>query len=197
MHDDVVRLLHSRRGHFRLESGHHGDLWLDLEALCLHPGAVRRLAEELAARLRRHDIQVVCGPLVEGAFVGLLVASGLDVSFVYSQPGPAQAPRALYPLEYRLPGGIRSAVAGRRVAIINDVVNAGSAVRGTYADLQACDARVVAIGALAVLGDEALAFARQQGVALEALASLPNELWTPMDCPLCAAAVPLEATAAR
>lgn len=24
-------------GHFLLESGHHGDLWLDLELLCLRP----------------------------------------------------------------------------------------------------------------------------------------------------------------
>src|SRR5262245_33475515 len=47
----VGRLLARRTGHFRLESGHHGDLWLDLERLCLRPEPVQRLAAALAKRL--------------------------------------------------------------------------------------------------------------------------------------------------
>ncbi len=47
----IESLLASRKGHFLLESGHHGDLWLDLELLCLRPGPVRRIAVELAAQL--------------------------------------------------------------------------------------------------------------------------------------------------
>jgi hypothetical protein len=30
MSEDVLDLLPRRRGHFLLESGHHGELWLDL-----------------------------------------------------------------------------------------------------------------------------------------------------------------------
>jgi len=32
MAENVLELLSARRGHFLLESGHHGDLWFDLEA---------------------------------------------------------------------------------------------------------------------------------------------------------------------
>ena len=63
---ELVRLLPSRKGHFRLESGHHGDLWLDLELLCLRPEPVQRTAAHLAARLAAHQVEVVCGPLIEG-----------------------------------------------------------------------------------------------------------------------------------
>ena len=41
MRDDVLSLLAARKGHFLLESGHHGDLWLDLELLCLRPRLVQ------------------------------------------------------------------------------------------------------------------------------------------------------------
>src|SRR5437867_1326114 len=140
MQKEVVSLLAMRKGHFQLESGHHGDLWLDLELLCLRPKAVRRFAAELARRLSRHDVGAVCGPLVEGAFVALMVASELDVEFSYSERFANLQSDALYPVEYRIPRALRATVRRRRVAIVNDVINAGSAVRGTFADLKACGA---------------------------------------------------------
>jgi len=69
MQEQVARLLPQREGHFVFESGHHGQVWLDLELLLLHPERVQPLAEALADRLRGHQVTAVCGPLVEGAFV--------------------------------------------------------------------------------------------------------------------------------
>jgi orotate phosphoribosyltransferase len=192
MHDEVARLLPARTGHFRFESGHHGERWLDLERLCLQPEPIERLATALAERVRRHDIEIVCGPLVEGAFVALMVASTLDLPFVYTQRFAAPDSRGLFPVKYRLPRVLRPEVRGRRVAIVNDVVGAGSAIRGTWEDLVACGARPTAIATLAVMGDSAAAFASREGLALETLASFPFVLWTPDACPLCAAGVQLE-----
>jgi orotate phosphoribosyltransferase len=193
MHDDVLRLLPARQGHFRLESGHHGELWLDLERLCLDPEPVRRLAAKIAARLSRHRVEAVCGPLIEGAFVGLMVASELAVPFTYAQPrARAQSSPSFYPVDYRIPAVLRGAVRGKRVAIVNDVINAGSAVRGTFFDLESCGAEVAAIGTLAVLGQWAARFAAEKQVPLETIASLANDVWAPTDCPLCARGVPLE-----
>lgn len=42
--DELVRLAELRRGHFALESGHHGDLWLDLDRLFVEPWVVAPLA---------------------------------------------------------------------------------------------------------------------------------------------------------
>ena len=39
------------QGHFQLESGHHGDLWLELETLCLHLANLQPFAAQLAAKL--------------------------------------------------------------------------------------------------------------------------------------------------
>lgn len=191
MHEDVIALMPARRGHFLLESGHHGDLWLDLELLCLTPARVRPLAARLAARLASYRIEAVCGPLVEGAFVALMVAAELGVPFSYAERFPNPESQALFSVDYRVPRALRARVRGKRVAVVNDVINAGSAVRGALLDLHACAAQPVAIATLLVLGSSASQLAADRGVALETLASLPNNLWTPAECPLCVRRVPL------
>lgn len=190
--DEVTRLWPARKGHFLLESGHHGELWLDLELLCLRPERIRQQAAQIAARLAVHNVEAVCGPLVEGAFVALMVSEKLGLAFTYAERFAHGSKDALYPVQYRLPRALRNVVRGKRVAIVNDVVNAGSAVRGTFADLQACGAQPVAIAALVVLGQSAAKFAADHRLALEKIASLPNEIWVPAECPLCGRGIPLE-----
>jgi orotate phosphoribosyltransferase len=195
MKDKLLSLVRGRQGHFRLESGHHGDLWFQLETLCLHSRELRPFGARLAAQLVRYEVEVVCGPLVEGAFVALLVALELGCDFAYAERFADTTREGLFPVEYRLPRALQPVVKGKRVAIVNDVISAGSAVRGTYSDLQAIGANVVAIGSLLALGDAISEFAAGLGVALELLERMPNNLWTPSQCPLCAAGTPLEIVA--
>ncbi len=192
MREDLLALLAARHGHFRFESGHHGTLWLDLELLFLQPHRIRPFAVEIARRLRGTAVEAICGPLVEGAFVAQMVAEELALPFSYSEPLHNADAAGLYTVAYRLPAPLRPTVRGKRVAIVNDVINAGSAVGATYADLQDCDAQPIAIGALLVLGGWSAAFAAQHELRLESIAAEPSDLWTPDACPLCAAGTPLD-----
>lgn len=193
MQHDLIAALDGRNGHFRLESGHHGDLWLNLELLCVQPRGLRSFTSALATRLAQHGVEAVCAPLIEGAFVGVMVAAELGVDFYYADRIPcAERAGELFPVEYRVPTPLRSHAAGKSIAIVNDVTNAGSAVRGTVNDLEVIGARPCAIGSLLVLGMAAAAYAATKRIPLEALASVPNTLWTPDACPLCAAGIPLE-----
>jgi orotate phosphoribosyltransferase len=192
MKEHLLSLVRGREGHFLLESGHHGNLWYQLETLCLRSRDMRPFAGRLAARLAPYGVEVVCGPLVEGAFVALLVSLELGCDFVYAERFADTGRGGLFPVEYRLPKSLQTSVKGKRVAIVNDIISAGSAVRGTYLDLQALGARVVAIGALLALGDSINGFAGEHHIPLEILERMPNNLWTPAKCPLCAAAMPLE-----
>ena len=45
---EVAALLPWRKGHYKFESGHHGDTWLNLELLCVQPEPVEQLATVLA-----------------------------------------------------------------------------------------------------------------------------------------------------
>jgi orotate phosphoribosyltransferase len=192
MKELLLSLVRGRQGHFLLESGHHGDLWYQLETLCLHSRDIRPFAGQLAGQLARYEVEVVCGPLVEGAFVALLVSVELGCEFTYAERFADTRREGLFPVEYRLPKSLQPAVKGKRVAIVNDVINAGSAVRGTFFDLQEHGAEVVAIGALLALGDAINEFAGEHHISLELLEQMPNNLWTPSECPLCAEAMPLE-----
>ena len=197
MQDEVVRLLPIRHGHFRLESGHHGNLWLDLELLCLRPEPIRRLAAQIAIRLATYHVEAICGPLIEGAFVALIAAEELGVAFTYAErfadrEREDRKSDVLYTVEYRLPRALREMVRGKRVAIVNDVINAGSAIRGTFSDLRACGAEPVVIAALAILGESAAKFAADHNLALETMARLPNEIWAPAECPLCVRRISVE-----
>ena len=187
MRDEILALFGARRGHFRYESGHHGDLWLEIEPLYQRPGRVRILAAELARKLSTLEIESVCGPLVGGAFLAQMVALELDVEFSFAEQFTRATSDGLFPIGYRIPPALREGVRGRRTAIVDDVINAGSAVRGAFVDLIVCGAKPVALAALLVLGPSAESIAAEQGLALESLARITSSLWEPIACPLCAA----------
>ncbi len=198
MQDEVLDLFAARKGHFRFESGHHGDLWLEIPPAYLYPSRLRRHVKRLAQMLEAHRLDAVCGPMVEGAFLAEMVAEELEAEFYYAEQFARPRADGLYPIGYRIPEALRSTVAGRRVAVVDDVINAGSAIRGAIEDLQACCAQVVAIGALLTLGNPASELAKAAGVPLERLSRLPkNNLWEPASCPLCAAGELLEDPAER
>src|SRR5712691_12562834 len=181
-----------RSGHFRFESGHHGDRWLEPDLLLQRPTELRPFAIALSQRLRRHRFEVICGPLTGGAFLAQMVAEQCDVAFAFAERFAPPPSNALYQLRYRIPDVFRDGLRTASVAIVNDITNAGSAVRGTYEDLVACGARPVALGTLIAFGAWSTRFANDHDLALEALERLANNLWTPDECPLCVAGEPLQ-----
>jgi orotate phosphoribosyltransferase len=180
---DILELLEARRGHFLLESGHHGELWLELDRLFERPARLEPFAAELGSRLAAHGIGGVCGPLTGGAFIAQTVATKLDLEFSWAERSGSG---------YRIPEALRTRLAGMAVAIVDDVVNAASAAGATLEQLRDSGARPVAIGALVTLGATPEAFAQREGLALERLATMENTLWNPAECPMCAAGEPLE-----
>jgi orotate phosphoribosyltransferase len=190
--DAILGLVSGRRGHFRLESGYHGDLWLDLDCLFARPGRLAPLVARLTEILRPYEVAGVCGPLVGGAFLAQSVAPSLEVEFSYTERTPSPASGGLYQARYRLPAAFSSRVQGKRIAIVDDVMSAGSAARATYAELRALGAHRVVVGALLFLGSAGVDFFERESLAIEPVARLPYSLWSPPECPLCAAGVPLQ-----
>jgi orotate phosphoribosyltransferase len=190
----VARLAQPRRGHFDLGTGFHGDLWLDLDVLFLRPARLRPYVQWLSARLDAHQIDAVCGPLEGGAFLALAVADVLDTAFVpagrapgTSAPGTSAQPQA----GYRLPPGVARSAAGWRVAIVDDAINAGTAVQACFGLLAEIGAVPVAVGALLALGRAAAAVEATMSVPCYAAATVPSQVWPATDCPLCVTGIPL------
>jgi orotate phosphoribosyltransferase len=186
MEATILDLMPVRRGHFALESGHHGDLWLDLDSLFLRPAKLQPLARALARRLAAHGVEAIVGPLVGGALVAQVVAAELDLRFAF-----AERRASARGVDYVIPQAVHRHLRERSVAVVDDAINAGSATRATIAALTAMGARPIAVGALLILGETALPHFATHGLAVETLARLANVLWEPAHCPLCAAGEPL------
>jgi orotate phosphoribosyltransferase len=191
---DVFDALPSRRGHFALESGYHTDLWITLDALFVDPAAMGPYVAALAERLRAHAPTAICGPLLGGAFLAQALATELAVRFFMMEPAPAAAgaEAALFTARYRLPSGQVPHVRGQRVAVVDDVISAGSSVRAAISGLSEAGASIVAVGALLVLGDAALRHFEAQAVPVERLGERGFPLWHPAECALCRAGIAIE-----
>jgi len=193
MNNELLELFETRSGHFRLESGHHGNLWLEIPRAFFRPGRLRPHARRFARLLVVDRMDAICGPLVEGAFLGQMVAEELDLEFCFAEQFPQPSKDGLFPVGYRVPASLRSRIKGKRVAVVDDAINVGSAVGGTIEDLKTCGVRLVAIGALLQLGDRAADLAHANAAPLVTLTRLESDtLWSPAECPLCRAGAPLD-----
>ena len=192
MTDDFLKALPVRRGHFLLESGYHTDLWFTLDALFVDPQRIAPQVAALSDLLRPYSISGVCGPLLGGAFLAHAVAAHMGVRFYFCEPAPAKTDGALFSAEYRLSPELRTQVGNERIAIVDDMISAGSSVRATASELDAAGASTVVVGTLVLLGVRAEAYFSDRGVPLVAVTREEFKLWTPSECSLCRTGIPLE-----
>lgn len=183
-----LELLSINRGHFALESGMHGDVWFDLEPVFTRPDLLQCLIDRLAAKLRRQRLSAICGPLFGGAIAGYSVALRLKIRFFFTERiVEADAAAGTTIVRYELPRALRSAVAGRRIGVVDDVINAGSAVTKSCDALRKYGADPVIFASLLTVGGSSpkeLPGAYPPVVSLE---HLESNLWKPDVCPLCRA----------
>jgi orotate phosphoribosyltransferase len=194
--DSFSSLFPAHSGHFLLESGHHGDLWLELDALWSQPLQLAPVVSTLAHELAKFRPDAICGPKTGGAHLARLIAQELGLPFYATEKNPTPAPdtsaadHGLNRTTYSLPPADHGSVRQRRIALVDDVINAGSATRASLTELVSCGAQPVVIGALLVLNKSAARLARKHGLPLVSLAQRTANLWTPAHCPLCSQGVP-------
>jgi len=191
MNKSFQGMLDINRGHFLLESGLHGDVWIDLEKVFLHPYVLMPFINKLASLVSAYDLSTVCGAMVGGAFVAYSVAETLGLEFTYTERHVNAHQGAQYEVRYELPQTLRSAVADRRVGIIDDVINAGSAVKRTYEELKSCGATTVVLASLLTVGGKSPKRLSGEYPPIVTLEHLESNLWKPSDCPLCNSGKPL------
>jgi orotate phosphoribosyltransferase len=184
---EVVQLARPRPGHFDLGTGYHGDVWLDLDALLLRPALLRPYVRWLAERLSEHSADAVCGPLEGGGFLAYALADRLGAAFLpgYRAPAGRPGPATGYRLP-QVPGGI----GGWRVAVVDDAVNAGTAVAACLREIRDRGAVPVAVAALLSAGEASATVLARMHVPFYAAGTIPSRAWRAGQCPLCTAGLP-------
>src|SRR6185295_6183609 len=98
------------------------------------------------------DAEILCGPATGGLIVAQWTALVLDLPAVFAEHN---APRSSAELRGRFAfhRGYDRLVAGKRVLVVDDVVNTGQSIRQTVAAVRAAGGEVLAAGALVDRGN--------------------------------------------
>lgn len=160
-----------QRGHFKLSSGRHSDVYVQKFRVFENPRLTCAFGEAIAERFAdRFDVVAspAVGAIVLGFAVGL--ASGKRTIFAERVEGSLDLRRgfALVPHE--------------RVLVVEDVITTGSSARAVVDLVKARGGIPIGIAALI---DRADASRASLGAPLDALLDLHVESWDAEDCRLC------------
>jgi orotate phosphoribosyltransferase len=167
--------------HVVYTSGRHGAAYVNKDAVYPHTRRVSDLCRLLADSARALRPEVVCGPALGGIILSQWTAHHLGALAIYAEklPGGGLALRR----------GYDRLAAGRRVLVVEDVLNTGGSVRDTVSAVRAAGGEVVAVAALCNRG--AVTAAALDVPAVMALLELSLDSWDAAACPLCRDGVPV------
>ena len=159
------------RGHFRLTSGLHSDIYLQSALVLQHPEHAARLGEALAAPFVSTRAQTVLAPAIGGILVAHEVARALGVRALFTEREEGVM---------RLRRGF-ALTAGERCLVVEDVITTGGSTHEVMDCVRAAGGDVVGVGSLIDRSGGGAAF----DVTRVALATVNATTWAPESCPLC------------
>jgi len=159
------------RGHFRLTSGLHSDIYLQSALVLQHPVHAEALGRALADSFRSAGARTVLAPAIGGILVAHEVARALGVRALFTEREEGVM---------RLRRGF-SLEPGEPCLVVEDVITTGGSTREVVQCVEGLGGRVVGVGSLIDRSGGAAAFP----VKRVALATVTAATFKPEDCPLC------------
>ena len=168
------------KGHFVLSSGRHSDEYWEKFRLLEWPRVTEQLCRQIAERYRMGAISAVIGPTTGGALLAQEVARQLDARCLLAEPASSggRELRRGFKLNAFAP-----------VLIVDDVLTTGLSLRETLSAIEPYQPDIVGIEVLIDRSEGTVP--RQFSVPCHALLSVTAQTYSPTDCPMCAAGVPL------
>ena len=165
------------KGHFLLTSGLHSPVYWEKFRILQFPKYTEQLCRLIADHFRSQEIQVVAGPTIGGIILAHEVARQLGVRSIFAEKDSSGE---------RTFRRSQSLEPGERVLIVDDVLTTGGSIHEVMAAVNALDGDITGIGVL-VDRTQGTDF----GVPFFCCHRAETITYTPEDCPLCAANIPL------
>jgi orotate phosphoribosyltransferase len=159
------------RGHFRLTSGLHSDIYLQSALVLQYPEDAAALGEGLAAAFRADRVQTVLAPAIGGILVAHEVARALGVRALFTEREQGVM---------RLRRGFTLS-AGERCLVVEDVITTGGSTREVVQCVEEHGGVMVGVGSLIDRSGGTATFP----VKYVPLATLTAATYPPASCPLC------------
>ena len=166
-----------KQGHFLLASGLHSPVYWEKFRILQYPAFTEKLCRLIARHYGGQKIDVVAGPTTGGIILAFETARQLGVRGIFAEKeGNVRA--------FRRDFEIRP---GEHVLIVDDILTTGSSVRDTVDAVAKLRGINVGIGVLVDRSEQNLSFDLPFFSCIRA----PATVYSPQECPLCAAHVPL------
>src|SRR3954451_16234764 len=138
--------------HFVYISGDHGSGWIDKDAIYPHTERIEQLCRAMANLVRDWNIEMVCGPATGGLVIAEWTAHELGVLSLFTEHDPTPQAGALRG-RFILRRGYDRLVSGRRVLVVDDIVNTGLSLRETTEAVRQAGGQVVGAACLVSRGN--------------------------------------------
>ena len=187
-------------GHFVYSSGHHGDFYINKDALYMYPRKLDDICvmmTEIATTTFGDIFDIVLAPAVAGIVVGQNIAynlsleRGKDILFAYADKNPFDETKRI------IRRGYQHVIKDKRVLLVDDIANSGATLASMAQTVRAmggevsgavviCDRGEIRTLKCVVDGDSPFE------VKIESLTELDLQTFAPENCPLCKAGRPID-----
>jgi len=167
--------------HIVYTSGKHGSAYVNKDAVYPNTVRVAELCRHLADAGRPHRPDVVCGPAMGGIILAQWTGHHLGLPAVYAEKASDGG--------MVLRRGYDRLVAGKRVLVVEDILNTGGSIKEAIDAVRVAGGEVVATAALVNRGG--VTAADVGAPVLVSLLDVALDAWDPDACPLCHDGVPI------
>jgi len=166
------------KGHFLLTSGLHSPVYWEKFKVLQSPPHTEQLCRLIADHFREQQVQLVAGPTTGGIILAFETAKQLGVRGIFAEKAGEK--------ERAFKRGF-SIDPGERVLIVDDILTTGGSIRQTMAAVKKLGGVVKGIGVMVDRSEQEMDF----GVPLFSCHRVQTVTYSPEDCPLCKAKIPL------
>lgn len=174
--------------HFVYISGDHGSGWIDKDAIYPHTERLETLCGNLAQGIARWQPEVICGPATGGLIIAEWTARELGCLATFTEHDPTPTGTDLRG-KFILRRGYDHLVAGKRVLVVDDIVNTGHSLRQTVEAVRQAGGNMLGAACLVSRGNVAA-----EGLGVDRFAYLLEykiPAWPAAQCDLCRKGVPV------
>jgi orotate phosphoribosyltransferase len=166
------------KGHFLLTSGLHSPVYWEKFKVLQNPAHTEQLCRMITGHFHGQEIGVVAAPTTGGIILAFEVARQLGVRGIFAErvSEKERAFRRGFTIE-----------PGEKVLIVDDVLTTGKSIREVIAAVEKLRGNIIGIGVLVDRSEQNIDF----GFPLFSCLRVETVAYSPEDCPLCAARVPL------
>jgi orotate phosphoribosyltransferase len=166
-----------KEGHFLLASGLHSPVYWEKFRILQHPQLTEKLCRLIAQDFKGQKIDVVAGPTTGGIILAFEIARQLGARSIFAEKeGKVRAFRRDFEI-----------TPGEHILLVDDILTTGNSVRETISAIDKLGGIAIGIGVLVDRSEEDLGF----NLPLFSCLRAPTTVYSPQECPLCAAHIPL------